>query len=107
MAVTPQHQKSEPDEKDLEHAYNRARSIGLFLVEKYAREGLRDNPDLKEFVMAMGAAFFTGGEDDDEHADVQDVSSDLWELILDWDDALKLTGEPMRFTADGPVRREW
>lgn len=98
-------QKPEADEADLQEAYDRARRIGLFLVEKYAREGLRDNPNLDEFVMAMGDAFFT--DNDDTHADTQDVSSDLHELILDWDDALKLTGEPMRFTADGPVRREW
>ena len=98
-------QKLEADEADLQAAYDKARSIGLFLVEKYAREGLRDNPDLDEFVMAMGAAFFT--DNDDTHVDLADVSSDLHELILDWDGALKLTGEPMRFTATGPVRGEW
>jgi hypothetical protein len=45
MAITPQHQKGEPGPTELEKAYNRARSIGLFLVEKHAREVLREHPE--------------------------------------------------------------
>lgn len=110
MAITPQHQKGEPDEKDLEKAYNRARSIGLFLVEKYAREVLRDHDWLDEFVMAMGVSNFTVHEHDfgvSISEATGETGSELQTLLDNWDDVLKLTGEPMRFTATGPVRREW
>ena len=99
-------EQSEPTEADLQAAYDRARSIGVFLVEKYAREGLRNNPDLGEFVMGMGCdCFWTA--DGDEQVDTEYASPNLAQLLLDWDEYLKLTGEPMRFTADGPVRRDW
>ena len=103
MAITPQHEKGEPTEADLAHAYEKARSIGLFLVEKYARECMRLDTDFEEFVMAMGTANFWIGDESYEAGN----SPELSELLLAWDDVLKLTGEPMRFTADGPVRREW
>jgi hypothetical protein len=107
MAITPQHQKGEPGPTELEKAYNRARSIGLFLVEKYAREVMRADPQFVEFVVDReGETYFiaaTGGvvypRCLDDHT--------LVDFLHEWDEVLGLTSEPMRFTADGPMRREW
>lgn len=110
MAITPAFEKGEVSLDDLQHHYDRARSIGLAIIEREARKVLKDDPTIKEFVMAMGSATFTclydGGE---ELLHVEDVDSSLdLKFILDeWDDVFKFTGEPMRFTATGPVRREW
>lgn len=101
--------KTEATEADLQEAYDRARRVGLFLVEKHARDVLRDNLMLHEFVMAMGRVFFVDYFDHSVSLDeaTGECNSPLQCLFDDWDDVLKLTGEPMRFTADGPVRREW
>ena len=103
-------EKTEATEADLQEAYDRARSVGLFLVEKYAREVLKDHKELKEFVMGMGTYNFWVADDlqaDFGYLGCNGCVDKLDQLMEDWDDVLKLTGEPMRFTADGPVRREW
>lgn len=109
MAITPQHEKGEPTEADLEKAYEKARGIGLFLVEKYARQALKDNASTNahEFVMAMGVYSFWDSKDRQMGCMFDSAAERLDDLMMNWDGALKLTGEPMRFTADGPVRREW
>lgn len=100
--------------KEIQIHYNRACEIALLEMEKLAREILRKNKTLKEFVNAMGSCFFTTYEGD---------TIDLWEygtsrltkpsfkkladLIMEWDDYLKLTGEPMRFTATGEKITDW
>lgn len=105
MAITPQHEKAEPTEADLEHAYNKARAIGLFLVEKYARARLRKHPSLEYFeVDGAGLTSFVRPDGRDVYFE---CSNDLESLLDRWDDKLDLTREPMRFTATGPVRREW
>jgi hypothetical protein len=103
MAIGPTFEKGEPTEADLEHAYNKAREIGLFLVEKYARALLREQPRLEEFIMNMGRFSFATVDGRVASANEQ---SNLARFVNEWDDTLKLTGEPMRFTAYGPVRRE-
>lgn len=64
--------------------------------------------------MAMGIWTFTlqKADAEDEHPTVYDepryiANSRLARFINKWDEYLKITGEPMRFTADGPVVREW
>ena len=103
MAITPQHQKGEPTEADLEHAYNRAKSIGLFLVEKYARTLLREQEWLEEFIMENGEFYFLTTEGEVANAN---QLSNLARLIDKWD-VLRLADGTMRFTATGPIRREW
>lgn len=105
-------QKLEADEADLQAAYDRARSIGLFLVEKYAREVLRAKDGLAEFVVMPDAlfpaakVFFTTPLGHQALVKYEDAKG-LVDLLERWDGLLNLTSEPMRFTADGPVRREW
>lgn len=106
MAITPQHEKGEPTEVDLEKAYNKARSIGLFLVEKYARQILREKAnEFAEFLIdADGVwAFLDHNEREHRWAKIQP----LYDLMDRWDDRFQFTGQGMRFTATGPVRREW
>jgi hypothetical protein len=109
MAITSQHEKGEPTEADLTHAYGKARKIGLFLVEKYARQALRDNASTgaQEFVMAMGVYSFWDVNGERMGCMFDTAAESLDQLMMDWGGNLKLTGEPMRFTADGPVRRDW
>lgn len=107
MAITPQRQKGEPGLAELEHAYQRARSIGLFLVEKYARETLRvTTGKYSEFMVdtdgSWGFLDLLGSE-----MMCWPKVQPLWSFMQKWSDTLELTREPMRFTADGPVRREW
>lgn len=110
MAVTPAFEKGEVTIDDLQHHYDRARAIGLTIIEREARRVMREDPTIKEFVMARGVAMFNcvdeQGNEEILHANDIDAF-DLEFILSDWDDVFKFTGEPMRFTADGPVRREW
>jgi hypothetical protein len=103
MAIGPTFEKGEPTEADVQHHYDKARAAALFLVEKIARQALREHPEYIEFCMSMGCWGFV----DQKMYSWMEVSEPLLDLFEKWDDSLKLSGEPMRFTADGPVRREW
>lgn len=103
--------------------YNKASQFALEYVEQEARKILVEHPELNEFVMAMGAWFFTWKTGaTDQHGIVIEEwmshvisdgqvefidTSDLADFMCEWDSVLKLTGEPMRFTAQGPVVRNW
>ena len=91
-------------------------------IERLARAILRKKAQLHEFVMAMGTWFFTNHagkvvEHEVEHYNPVSTSpyshtprrwvAPLWEFIQEWDEDLHLTGDPMRFTAEGPVITEW
>lgn len=101
-----------------------ATSVGLQEVERLARKALREKPELEEFIMAMGTAFFSykevpeppkGCSDEvwdaysktKELPRTEEVCTELDEFIMENDSTLKLTGEPMRFTANGPKVTEW
>ena len=98
--------------KDISHHYDEACRLAIEEVERLARKILCKHRNLDEFVMAMGLAIFTekgkdfvryGGLDLEDRAYFKPLERFLYE----WDDYLKLTGAPMRFTADGPVITEW
>lgn len=105
-------------EKEIENLYVKASDNASVFVEEQARAILKKHPNLHEFVMAMGSWFFTTKRSKDrtllpgEHAVLHDEpsyikNSRLASFIAEWDEYLKITGEPMRFTADGPVVRNW
>lgn len=105
-------------EKDIESLYLEAADNASVFVEEQARAILKKHPNLHEFVMAMGGWFFTvkksqhGSLLPGEHAVLHDnpsyiKNSRLANFIAEWDEYLKITGEPMRFTADGPTVRNW
>jgi len=103
--------------------YTKASTLASLYVEQEARKILVEHPELNEFIMAMGFWYFTwkvGATDQNgivredymSHVildgDVKFIDdSDLAEFMAEWDDILKITGEPMRFTAKGKLRKDW
>lgn len=96
-----------PTKSDIRKHYNKAVSDALEIVESRAREILCKHSNLDEFIMGMGVWFFTGK--DKEHFDDRDLAylKPFAELFYEWDEYLKLTGKPMRFTAYGKKRTDW
>lgn len=110
---------------DTEEYYNRAVRKAVEYVEKSARLILREHQELDEFIMGMGYAGFTvkEGTENIVFCDSPDINAfspegsgyhfvgpsleSLAEFLCEWDEYLKITGEPMRFTADGPKVTEW
>lgn len=96
--------------------------LGVREIQAEARKVLAMHPGhLNEFVMGMGTAFFTGREErseiDDEFWDAMpappyDVdrvpgAKRLNALIDRFNEAFNVCGDPMRFTATGPVVTNW
>lgn len=106
-------------EEDLSVRYAQAEDIALEIVVHKARKILTTHPYLDEFVMCMGTWFFTRklGTKDDLNMLVRKGKNDIAEFcqymhpvrdfISEWDNAFKLTGTPIRFTATGPVVTNW
>ena len=105
---------------EVRRLYRAAVEAALAEVERRARLVLKRRPDLAEFVMAMGVWSFTGHDGRTVEAYKEHRGSGgayryepyqwarpLADFIGEWDDYLKLTGSPMRFTADGPVVTSW
>lgn len=108
------------NDKGIALYYHQSAQIALDLVEKRARAILRQHPNLDEFIMGMGIWFFTRkvGTKDEKGIVIEEWMNNIVheplaymkpvaDLIDEWDEYLKITGEPMRFTANGPVVREW
>lgn len=95
------------DTRRVEDLYHRAGVLAIREVEKEARRILKSDPDLNEFVMAMGAAFFTDKNGDNHQLQDIDAAEELRDFILEWDEYLRITGVPMRFTADGDKITDW
>jgi hypothetical protein len=79
-------------------------------IERRARKILREHHTLDEFIMGMGTAFFCYKERQFASGlttcDDRKYMQPVLELIQEFDD-LKITGHPMRFTADGETIRDW
>ncbi len=97
-------------------SYDQARALAITLLEHRARAVMRSHRNCAEFICCMGSAFFVvkraGALDGEINVDPCDSYAPAYmgrvaELINEWDDYLKLTGEGFRFTADGPVNRNW
>lgn len=101
--------------------YEKAEKTASEVVEKMARKILREHPELNEFVMAMGTYFFTykdGGNLDPisskmnssynyVYYDTEPFLKPLNDFIGEWDSRLKITGDAMRFTANGIKVTDW
>lgn len=92
--------------KDVEKLYEQAQEIALSLVEKEARKIMRKHTNIKDFVMAMGGWNFWYHDGNEVPHDLKYLDP-LQRIFQEWDDYLGLTGTPMRFTAEGPVRTDW
>ena len=102
-----------PTTRTIAKHYQAAETVALKLIEQRARKILKEHPKLKEFVMCMGSAQFTLKNRDvfDSYSTYDDTYprylNPVFDLIDEWDRYLKLTGTPMRFTADGPKITNW
>lgn len=87
--------------------------LALQYVEQEARKIMRQHPFCVEFVMGMGSwGFSTKDGDDvsyDPHYSVgsRQYLKALDDFFCDWDESLRITGNPMRFTVDGPIVTDW
>lgn len=108
------------DNERIAKHYHAASKLALTLVEKHARQILRDHNKLDEFVMAMGGWFFTYkvGAVDSQGIVIEpgmdriihetlDYMEPVTNIMCEWDDYLKITGEPVRFTAHGTRITHW
>lgn len=98
--------------KQIETYYDQASADASAFVEQEARALLHKHPCLQEFVMGMGLWSFSTQSGESHLPGFYTTpkyitNSRLGKFINQWDEYLKITGEPMRFTADGPVVREW
>jgi len=103
------------------YLYSTTCKYAVMEVEKLARKILRDHPHLDEFVMAMGTFFFTDKKGNSiatwdsklmpnyeyRTFDTRKYFKPLNDFITEWDPVLKITGEPMRFTATSPIKTNW
>ncbi len=87
-----------------------AEKLSSKYVEQLARQVLKENPQLDEFIMGFGMWHFTFKEKDglishgQHHLHLPLKRSTIIKLenfIGYYDDYLKITGESMRFTAKG------
>jgi hypothetical protein len=93
--------------RELEQCYDRAIDLASEIVEKMARKILRKDKSLHFFCMSMGLAIFVTKDDKNLGLDEKKAFKELNAFVDDWDEYLKVTGEPMAFTADGPKVTEW
>lgn len=85
-----------------------ARVIAVKLLRERARQILREHENLGEFVMAMGTAMFTvKGPGIPLSVGDRRYFKPVLDVLDKYDSILHLTGEPMRFTADGPIVTDW
>lgn len=88
-------------------------AASLALIETKARAILAAHPNLDEFVMAMGGWLFTkhGSKDNISTVDRERMPvfmKSFVRMMDEFDDLeIKVTGEPMRFTAIGPTVKNW
>lgn len=87
--------------------------MALTLIETRARKILAAHSNLDEFVMGMGGWLFTKKDSEDNISDVYReripaYAKPFLEMMDEFNDIeLKVTGEPMRFTATGAVVKMW
>lgn len=105
-------------EKQILAKYLQAEALALEELELRARRILSNHPNLKEFVMGMGSASFTLHKPQyfSKDGPLEDMinwytevkyAAPVFDFISEWDCILKLTGNPMRFTATGPKITMW
>ena len=119
--------------KKIDKLYDQASELAVQAVIDEARAILKADPNLDEFVMAMGSCFFTvkeGGKYDmnsytdeeyeeycesDEYVrayhygiiDDDDFQKEFFENVDDLNDKFHVMGFPVRFTATSKLVHEW
>ena len=95
------------NDKQIEYYLAEAEKLASEKVKRLARAILKKNKNLNEFVMGMGTWFFV--HKDGRNCDESDYKSlqEFSDFIREYDNILKITGEPMRFTAEGEKITNW
>lgn len=121
--------------KTIDKLFDRASDLAIELIKNEAKEILKDDPDLDEFIMAMGSCFFTikeGGKYDlltfandkeweewcesDDYVSVYngiidnavtDFQKEFFENVDDLDEKFNIMGYPVRFTATSKEVYDW
>lgn len=108
--------------KELDRLTNELSDLVVARVEQIARRILQTHPNLNEFVMCMGTYFFTDKKTNDVISTYQEQMNSnynyyqedtygyfasLNRFIEKYDKTLKITGNPMRFTATGKTIKNW
>lgn len=96
-----------PTQKDIRKQYEQVCETATQVVEEQARKILREHPNLDEFVMGMGSWFFTDKEGNNLDETDRAYLKPFAEIFYEWDEYLKISGEPMRFTASGKKVTNW
>lgn len=107
-------------QKTIDYHLDQAEKIALKIVEQKARKILAQHPNLDEFIMGMGGWFFTTKRGDriaidysiNTHTNTCKYEGfkyllPLEKFLMKYDEYLKLTGNPMRFTAKGKKITDW
>lgn len=89
--------------------------LAIELVESEARKILAADPELDEFVMAMGGCLFSTTNKERGYTPRgggsnildEEVAPDFFEMVDDLDDKFCVKGHPMRFTANGQIVKDW
>ena len=101
--------------------YIEMEQIASMEVERLARDILKKNKSLHEFIMGMGVYYFKNNKGEIVDVEKSDYSVNggysysvakpsfrlLYDFIGEWNEILKITGESMRFTATGEKITDW
>jgi hypothetical protein len=91
----------------IQSCLNRADEIAMAEVERLARQVLKRCTSFDEFVMGMGIASFTLKDGRSVFTGEVKAAKKLNDFLSRWDRDLKLTGSPIRFTAEGKAYFDW
>lgn len=99
-------------DKEIKYYYNKAVDLALIEVKRLVFKMFKEHPNLRGFTMANGTVFFTieiKGYSDLQHIGLEERSylKPLDKLFNKWDNYLKLTGIPMKFTSTNGIIMEW
>ena len=106
---------------NIDKLFDKCADAALLKVEEMARKILKKHPHLDYFMMAMGTYFFVDKKGNTINTQEEFRTANhsyswrythkyfqpLTEFIMKWDDAFKLTGNPMKFTAEGNKITDW
>jgi len=88
--------------------YDRAHNLAFRATVKKARRILQQHSNLDEFIMGMGRWMFTEKGKPGHLSDGERAYFHPLEIFLkQWDNELKITGCPVRFTAKGKAVYDW
>ena len=93
--------------RQIQPLLDKAHDIALKELERMARKAMKQHPELREFVMGMGGYFFNDQDNNHVYPEECEYLYSINDFMMEWDSVLKLSGNAIRFTVDGPIETEW